>query len=339
MKEGQKHILIIRFSALGDVAMTIPVVYSAARQYPDVQFTFATRPFFSRLFINPPSNLSVFVADTQGEYNGWLGLLRLIKTLNRLRVTHVADLHNVLRSWVVSTAFRLKGQRVAMVSKGRIARQCLLSHRLAFTMSYILRYQKVFSRLGCPAEMTFKSLFEAKTIEPPIRVEENAIGVAPFARYENKTYPLDNMKKVVRCLAQHGFTIYLFGGGEREKTILEGWASDKDHCISLVGKYSIEKELSIMSRLRVLISMDSANQHLASLVGTRVVSLWGSTTPACGFAPYAQTAEDSLCMKFPCQPCTIAGSNKCKTHTYMCLHQLSPELIVEHVMKILSQNP
>ncbi len=335
MNEREKHILVVRLSALGDVAMGIPAIYSVARQYPNVKLTVVTSKFFSRLFLNSPSNISIEIADTKGEHKGFMGLMRLIRTLDKLGITHVADLHNVLRSWVITSFFALKGKKVAMVNKGRMERRRLLSHHQSIASeNYVRRYEKVFARLGYPAENTFTSLFEGiKDVRLPLKIEENAIGIAPFARYENKTYPLEQMKRVVKELSDRGIHTYIFGGGESEKAVAEQWAGEFELCTSLVGKYQIEEELAIMSQLDVLISMDSANQHLASLVATRVVTLWGSTTPVCGFSAFSQSPDDALCLAFPCQPCSIAGSKKCRRGDFACLREISPELIVENVVE------
>ncbi len=333
MTKRQKHVLIIRLSALGDVAMIIPVIYSVARQHSETQFTVVTRPFFSRLFINSPSNVNIFSVNTKEEYKGIKGLFRLTRDLSKLGVTHVADLHNVLRSWVLTATFRLKGKHIAIVNKNRGERLRILSHnQITATKSYILRYQEVFARLGLPTRLTFKSLFEGiDEVKTPIEISSNGIGIAPFARYDNKTYPLIQMKNVVQELSKLEYNIYLFGGGEYEKTILEQWEKDIPRVISLVGKYQIEEELAMLSRLKVLISMDSANQHLASLVATPAIVLWGSTTPACGFAGYNQKEDNFLCSHVSCQPCSIAGSNKCKLHSMECLKRISTEEIITKV--------
>ncbi len=330
-----ENMLIVRLSALGDVAMTIPVVYSLARQYPDLRLTVLTSPFFARLFIGAPKNITLLTADTKGEHKGVTGMLRLIKMLSQQGFTSVADLHNVLRSWTIGAFFRLKGVPVAMVDKGRKERRRLLSHtQTTPSRSYILRYADVFGKLGYPVDVNFRSLFDGvHSPETPVEVAENSIGIAPFARYYNKTYPLPLMKQVAEELTRRGLKVFLFGGRGREKETLDSWERDIPGCVSVAGKYPIEQELAIMSRLDAVISMDSANQHLASLAGTRVVSIWGSTTPACGFTGYGQKEEDALCLNLECQPCTIAGAPRCRLGSLKCMKSLTVDMIVEKTTK------
>ena len=106
------HILIIRFSALGDVAMTVPVVYSLAQQYPDVRITMLSRPFARQLFENIAPNVNFMEADLKAEYHGVKGLNALYRRLVAKQFTHIADLHNVLRSEYLRMSFNLGRYRV-----------------------------------------------------------------------------------------------------------------------------------------------------------------------------------------------------------------------------------
>ncbi|MDE5805406.1 MAG: glycosyl transferase family 1, partial [Paramuribaculum sp.] len=112
-----KRLLTLRLSALGDVAMTIPAIYSLARRYPELQIDVVTRPFFARLFINRPANVSLIEADFSGSNKGIGGMWRLLKKLSKLHPDMVADLHNVLRTWQIDAWMRLRGVRVKMVDK------------------------------------------------------------------------------------------------------------------------------------------------------------------------------------------------------------------------------
>ena len=99
-----------------------------------------------------------------------------------------------------------------------------------------------------------------------------------------------------------------------------------------VGRTSVlAAELELMRGLDVMLSMDSANMHLASLVGTRVVSVWGATHPYAGFLGWGQRAEDCVQKDLPCRPCSIYGSKPCRYGDYRCLNSITPEEIVKAV--------
>lgn len=326
-----KNVVILRLSALGDVAMTVPVIYSVARQYPDVRFTVVTRPFFRRVFINSPSNLSFIEFDAKGRHKGFGGLMTLIKELKRQRFSAVADLHDLPRTRLIRSVLRLTGSSVAVVDKNRRGRKSLTKGKQReFQQNYVDRYAAVFARLGMPVELDFKSLF----------VEEGkrcGVGIAPFARYKTKTYPPEMMEKVARELTSAGVDVTLFGASGQEQGELERWVERNPKLKSLAGQLPIEEEIREMSRLRVMVTMDSANMHLASLVGTPVVSVWGATIPQCGFLGYRQSVEDAVRVDLPCQPCSVAGLPECPLGHTACMRQLQPQQIVVKIQKIYNQ--
>lgn len=327
-----KRILVIRLSALGDVAMTLPVVYSLARQYPRLQIDVLTRPGFAPLFADKPENIRLHTPELQGRHKGLIGMCRLLKELRALHPDGVADLHNVVRSWLIDAFFVLAGKRVAMVDKMRADRRRVLRGQ-GRQPNFVERYADVFARLGFPVRLDFRSVFSSPR-QPVVPVRHPAIGIAPFARYANKTYPVEQMRQVAELLARDGYHVYLFGG-RQEARLLEQWQSETGRCTSLAGRFPLSDELSLLSCMDVVLAMDSANQHLASAVGTRVVTVWGSTTPACGFLGYGQREADALCLHLPCQPCSIGGSRKCKLHNRACLRQITPETIATKIKQLI----
>lgn len=314
-------VLILRLSALGDVAMTLPVIYSVARQYPDAEFTLLTRPFFRRLFIDAPSNLKFEeFADTS-----FGGLLRTIGRLRKQGFTAVADLHDMLRTRLIRRS--VVAARIAVVDKARSRRRELTRDKSReFQPSYIERYRDVFASLGFQAELTFRSLFaengEARA----------GVGIAPFARYQTKTYPPEQMEQVARELTDRGLPVFLFGARGGEADELQQWAVRNPKLTVLAGTLTLEEELRRISRLRLMVSMDSANMHLASLVATPVISVWGSTIPQCGFMGYRQSVADALVLDLPCQPCSIAGLPECPLKTTACLKNMSPLTVAEKII-------
>ena len=322
--------LIIRFSALGDVAMTVPAIYSLATRYPDLNIDVVTRPFFARLFVNAPANVNVIGVDFKKDYKGVGGMLRLLRRLVQLKPDCVADLHNVLRSWIIDRYFRLRGVKVVMVDKMRGKRSELFRTGQP-QPSFIDRYAKVFAELGYPVSLTFKSLYQNHSPALPFEPKHPAIGVAPFARYSNKTYPEGQMREVISKLTAGGYHVYLFGGRGTEAARLKEWAAATSGCTSLAGEYPLEDEIALMGAMDAMVSMDSSNQHMAALAGTPVISIWGSTTPACGFMGYGQEAGRAVCLNIECQPCSVGGAPECPKRHFDCMRKLSPDTIVEKI--------
>lgn len=308
--------------------MATPVAYAVARRNPDVEFTFATKAAFGKIFINPPRNLHILPVDL-ADYTGPMGPLRLYRTLAATQPDTVVDLHNVGRTWMVDSIFRIKGKRVFMVDKMRASRAQVLAG-IGEHPSMISRFVDTFRMAGLDVDELKPVGKDLKAA--PIHTSKPKVGIAPFARYTNKTYPPAMMKQVCNMLADEGCVVYLFGGRGAEASLLETWERPDGSIVSLAGKYSMARELEYMAAMDIMVSMDSANQHLASWAGTRVLTIWGSTSPACGFRPLNQQEDDSLEHLMPCHPCTIAGSEKCKNGKMECLTKLAPEYIVSEIL-------
>lgn len=330
MKHCQpRHILVYRISALGDVAMTIPAIYSCAKKWNMVTFHVVTASFCAKMFVNTPTNVVLHPVEKP------IGTWQLLRIIRKMNIDAVADLHNVLRSWVVDAMFLLKGKRVRMLKKNRGERHAILKEGKDSKRPFTLRYFDVFERLGLPCEPNFSSLFDA--LPPlPVKIEkgnERWIGIAPYARYENKMYPLEQMQQVVHLLTEHKDSrLFLFGSRGEQAEMLKHWDRQSPRIHSVAGRFSLREELALMAYLDVMLSMDSANQHMASLVGTRVVSVWGSTTPACGFMGWHQKESDIICANIDCQPCSIGGSKHCHSNNLACMKALSPEMIVAKIL-------
>lgn len=334
-------ILVIRLSALGDVAMTIPAIYSVARSFPQNTFHVLTSELCGKVFVNSPPNIKVYPFSNYKNQH-LFGTLRLLMYIRRIPVDIVADLHNVLRSWIIDAYFKLRGKPVVMLDKQRAQRRAILNHRDLSSVPYTSRYFDVFARLGMECEANFSSLFlDNRPILPNGICKQQKmvwVGIAPFARFKNKTYPLEQMRSVVLLLAaMDNIEIFLFGSRGEESELMSTWCRDFNHVHCVAGKFSLDKELSFMAHLDVMVSMDSANMHLASLVGVRVISIWGSTTPACGFLGWKQKETDSLVVQSLCQPCSIAGGNKCRYNSLHCLTAIQPIDIVNKIKSTIKR--
>lgn len=318
-----KQLLVIRFSALGDVAMLVPIVKQLALAYPNWHITMLSRQQTASLFKDMPNNVHFVGADLKGKHKGIKGLNLLLHDIHYQQFDAIADMHSVLRSKWLCWRMRVIGKRVATLCKGRW-QKWLLTHT-AYNKPLLptaQRYLHVFQQLG------FSLSLSSATLSQPSR---RGYGIAPFAAHKGKIYPLDKMEVVVRELTKSGEPIYLFGAGKKEKEVLDAWEKKYNNVYSLVGKYSMDEEIVFMRNLRLMLTMDSANMHLASIAGTRVLSIWGATHPHAGFLGWGQKAEDCVQRNdLICRPCSIYGNKKCKFGDYRCL-DISPESIVKRI--------
>lgn len=349
-------VIAVRFSALGDVAMTIPVLYSACLCYPLTRFVMVTRPQMTGMFVNAPANLVVVGVDTKtGQYAGLSGMRRLMADLAaQYSPSALIDLHDVLRTKALRLFARMRGLKVATINKGR-------SHKRALTRRYAkvmlpltssrARYREAFYKAGYPIDLKFDGLYgdgghapdaDYAAITAPKPQGLNWVGIAPFAAHEGKIYPLDKMERVIAMVAERGdCRIFIFGGGGREQEVAEGWEAKYPGVTSLAGKrYGFKAELALLSHIDVIATMDSANMHLAALTRTPTISVWGATHFYCGFKGWRQSEGDMVQLPLPCRPCSVFGNKKCYRGDMLCLTGIRPDAIYDKIAaKLMTQTP
>jgi ADP-heptose:LPS heptosyltransferase len=334
-----KHILVIRLSAMGDVAMIVPVLQAFSEQYPNVKITVLTRSFFTPFFKNLP-NVAVFSADVNGKHKGVLGLYKLSKELKAIGIDAVADLHNVLRSKTLK--FFLFGKQFIQIDKGRVEKKALVSgesfHQLKTTHQ---RYADVFKKLGFVLDIkspTFpkRSKLKNKTQVIVSNDTKKWIGIAPFAAHEGKMYPLDLMEKVIESLSKD-YKVILFGGGKHEMKVLNKLENTFKNTINVAGKLTLSEEMDVISNLDTMLSMDSGNAHIAAMLGIKVVTIWGVTHPFAGFAPFNQPEDFAIVSNrnlFPEIPTSIYGNKYPESYREVS-RSIAPETIINKIVSIV----
>ena len=290
------------------------------------------RPLFELL----PSNVHFIGADLKGRHKGLLGLNRLIRDIHYEDFDCVADFHNVLRSFVLRTNCRMLGQQVAIIDKGRKGKRALTRQKdkvLVQQATSFERYATVLEQLGFPIKPQFIKLDYSSFCETQKAPHETWIGIAPFAKHPAKVYPLEKMEQVIKALSQReDTTVFLFGGGEEEKQQIENLCAKYPHVKPAYSQQGLKGELALMGQLDVMLSMDSANMHLASLVGTRVVSVWGGTHPYAGFLGWNQNSEDCMQLNLSCRPCSVYGNKPCLRGDYACMIGITASQILEKLV-------
>ncbi len=332
-----KHILIIRLSAMGDVAMTVPVIRAFTQQYPEVKITVLTRTFFEPFF-RDINNVSVYKADVKGEHKGLFGLWRLARALKKLEIDAVADFHNVLRSNILK---RFLKAPFYQIDKGREEKKALVSGKLFKPLkSTHMRYAYVLERIGYKIDLSSpsfpKPIVLDEVLQAYIPKHRPSIGIAPFATYESKVYPLELMQKVIEELSQL-YTIVLFGGGEVELERLDAIDKTYENVVSVAGKLTLEEELNLMSNLDLMLSMDSGNAHIAAMLGIKTLTIWGVTHPYAGFAPFNQPEDYCLLSdkaKYPLIPTSIYG-NKYPEGYQNAAESIPVDTVIEKVRSIV----
>jgi len=332
---------------MGDVALTAPVIHSVLESHSNLEITFLSRGFFEPLF-NKSNQFKFKSADLKSKHKGVLGLRKLFKELKQEKFDAVIDLHDVLRTKILRSFFKLSGTPVFTIDKGRSEKNNVVSKKkpLEELKHMQQRYLDVFGKAGIESKLKKDAFLSVKVDHKVFTfcqtlTEEKTIGIAPFAAHWTKEIGTDKLAKLVYYLTtERKFNILLFGGGEKEKQVLESFSKNYKNTQSIIGQFSFEQELMLMHKLDAMIAMDSGNMHLASLVNTKVVSIWTATHPYLGFSPYqnkkhyVQVSTTDL----PCRPCTVYGKVKTKEQeecAKKAIKNITVEMIIEQVDLIL----
>ena len=350
MAENKRHfrnVLVMRLSVLGNVAMTIPVLYPVCKANPDTRFIMLTKKWPASMFHDRPANLKVVDFDVNENHSGLIGLLKMAAQLHKLYdIDAVADLHNVSGTWIIDAYMKLHGAKIARLDREKPKRRALVNHKSNEPVTPIHeRYRNAFRQLGFEAPDNFTHLYEGRdwpTSPIVLNKEEGQrwIAVSPFSSHKGKAYPLELMEQVIAELTKHeNYRIFLMGGGKSEKIALRPIARKYKNVVSMAEvKHKFIDEYALLGNCDLMLTMESANMHLASLVDLQAMTIWGPTSPSCGYLGYNQVEEDDIQLDMDCRPCSITGDKPCRYGDYRCLKNISPEYIVQHVIEAVEYN-
>jgi ADP-heptose:LPS heptosyltransferase len=346
-----KKLLILRFSAMGDVVLLLPVVKAVVQTYPDVEVTVVTRPKFAPFFYDI-ERVIAFPADVDYTYNGLFGMRDLFRTLIRKASYDVViDMHDHIRTMFLRTLFKVFGTDVIVFNKGRAEKKAFSrkENKVVTPLPHTIdRYCEAFARAGFPVKVQdppFFSLNESIRAvasdwlaQKNLRKAEKWIGIAPFAMHASKIWPLENYSVVIEnVLKRTPAKFFLFGGGAREVKYFENLKQKfPGKCEVVAGQLKIRQEVALMQQLDVMLCVDSSNMHLAALSGIPLVSIWGGTHPDVGFSPY-RNGEESIIQidrrELPCRPCSVYGRETCYVGGFPCLTRITAEGISEKILQ------
>lgn len=337
-------VLVIRNSALGDVVLMLPVLRTVLNQYPSLEIVVLTRREFAPLFDGIP-HLSTVQADFKGKHKGTLGIYQLFKDINNQHsIDAVADMHDVIRSGLLKAMYAARGVKTTTIDKGRKEKKELINGKLKQDLKHTcIRYADVFNRLGFPIQDLNLDYSPSSGNEHLINSLDlnnpgiKHIGIAPISKHALKNWPLSYMQELMNSIeSSNKVRFYLFGG-KSDESVIGNLLGKSSHHVNLAGKYSLKEELAIMAKLHFMLSMDSANMHLANEAGCKVISIWGATDPVAGFSAFHQPASHYIFIptsQLSCRPCTIYGKGSCHRKDLACLHQLKPQMVFDRLRSL-----
>lgn len=316
--------------------MSLHALRALRNTYPDLKITVATKARFARFYSVIP-DVDILQLPPDGSFKS---LMALVRAARESGTDCVADIHNTLRGKFIRNVMCLYGAKIAVLDKMRPERRRLVSRNhggLVPMRHNVLRFCDVFARLGFPVPEPSVSRVRNKI--PAAFGEKTGrwAGFAPFASTCMKIYPEEGRRRLVEQMAGEFDKLFIFTGPGREKEFALEMAFSYPNVVSVFGNTDIWGEMDLMSNLDIMVTMDSSAMHMASVVGTPVVSVWGATHPAAGFYAYGSDPDKTAVqVDLDCRPCSIYGEGKCRRGDFKCLSSISPEMIMEKVRQVLS---
>ena len=340
------RVLITCFSSISNVAAIVPQLYGLTRDYPEHEFVVLSRSFLRPLF-DKINNITFVGSDIRGAHKSPIGIYRLFKELKALRPDVVLDMQRSWRTKMITRLFILSGTKTLAIGFASAEQKRLIkrgAEKYHPIPTIFDRQARLYAKIGLKVNDSFCKLYEP-SIEQKDKITKlygekqgQWIGIAPFSIARGKTLPFRKMKNIIMHFDKQPNTkIFLFGAGEMENELLSDWQSLYENVYAVYTNLQLDDELALMNRLDVMVSMDSANMHLASLMAVPVVSVWGATHPYSGLLGWKQSIDNCVGVDFSCRPCTAHSDRKCKYGDYRCLESLHSSKIIEVIERNLEK--
>ncbi len=320
------RILIVRFSSIGDLLLTTPLLRALRTRHPRAQITYVVRDDMAETLRHNP-HLSEVVAWARGTPLG-----DLARRLREVPWTHRLDLHGSLRSIALR---RLIGGSWTTYPKHRVRRALLIrtGRRLGGNLGPVAeRYFAAATGLDVvpddgPPEFFFPVTAQrdadAFLADHGLGHDRTLVALAPGAAHATKRWPMAHWQALVRRLRTSSDMVVLGGGAERAlgDALVEAGAGA---VANAAGTFSLSGSAALLKRARVLAGGDTGVTHLATAVGTPVVALYGPGVVEFGFFPYHARAQ-VLQRALPCRPCSAHGGQSCPLGHHKCLVDILPD--------------
>ncbi|MCK4427490.1 MAG: lipopolysaccharide heptosyltransferase II [candidate division Zixibacteria bacterium] len=341
-----EKILVIRFSSLGDIVLTTPVVKSLNQKFPESKIFFLTKSQYRDLLKNDPNIFSLIKFDPVEKHKGVLGFLRLVKELKTFNFDLMVDLHTNLRSFFIR---HLLKTRIKIKYDKRWLTRFLLVHFKFFKVKpthTVDSYLKALKKIDVnSSEKDPKIFLDQKSenfskdffIEKKIEKDDIVVGIHPGARWETKRWSEEKFAKVCQILSQKAKLKIILLGDQKDQEVIERINSHtEDQKLFKAVDLPLNKFMSLIKRCDGFITNDSGPMHIASALGVPVVAIFGPTHPRLGFSPMG-SENMVLTANVKCSPCSLHGEKKCYKKSRFCMDLIEPEMVTDAVERILKK--
>jgi len=327
------RVLCVRFSSIGDVLLTTPLVRALKRRHPDAELFFVTKRAMAPLVSENP-NIAQVIALEPGE-----GITQFARRVRAVRPTHGLDLHGSLRSSALRLLVRC---RWTSYSKRKLARTTLIATKLNLYKGMVPVAERYFEAAraldvhpdGGPPEFALSAAARERVahwLDGHGLATKPFAALAPGAAHATKRWPIEHWRLLAARLERMGYGLVVVGGPDDQD--LARHLGSK--AVNAAGEFTLQETGACLARATVLVSGDTGVMHMATGVGTPVVALFGPTVRAFGFFPYT-TRVVVLQREMSCRPCSAMGTERCPLGHHRCLVDIAPDEVAAAVQRLVA---
>lgn len=322
-------ILIIRFSSIGDIVLTTPVIRCLQQQLEDkIELHFLTKNQYKSILTSNPHISKVYEIEKSTN--------EIIKELTSEQYDYIIDLHKNLRSKRVIRKLKVLSFTFEKLNYQKWLMTAFKINKLP-KIHIVERYLDAIKPLGVENDGLGLEYYipENEVIDLKNLPETHQYGYVSFAigaQHNTKRLPLEKMCKI---LQQLNLPVVLLGGKEDEEDAEFIQKTVGEKVFSGCGKFNLNQSASLVQQSKVLLTHDTGLMHIGAALGTSIVSVWGNTIPTFGMYPYYPKHPEKFVIiennELSCRPCSKIGYDKCPKKHFNCMNELDDKKIVKEI--------
>lgn len=325
--------LIIRFSSIGDIVLTTPVIRCLKKQHPNAEVHFLTKTVFATIVENNP-----YIDKLHLLASSWETMIHMLKIE---KFDYIIDLHNNLRTFRIKKALRIKSY-----SFNKLNIQKWIYTNLKWNMMpdvhIVDRYMETVNSFSVENDLEGLDYFipqkdEVALKDIPTAQHAGYIGLVIGAVHGTKKLPVDKLKKLCTDLKH---PVILIGGKEDAEIGNQIASVDPVKIYNACGKFNLNESADLVRKAKLIITHDTGLMHIAAAFKKSIISVWGNTVPEFGMYPYYGSAMIQNIKienkELSCRPCSKIGYKKCPKGHFNCMNKLSVDKIIDTSRTLLN---
>lgn len=317
--------LIIRFSSIGDIVLTSPVVRCLRNQFPEAEIHYLTKKRNADLLVANPYIDKIQLLDDS--------LSAIIQELKKEKYDYIIDLHNNIRSMSVKMALQTKSFSFHKLNINKFLLTFLKintlpngQHIVDRNLATLKHFNVINDGKGLDYFINPEDEFPLE--ELPVSFRQGYIALVLAGTYTTKKMPVEKYRSLIM---QSNYPFVLLGGKNEQSMAASILSWNTGNVVDFTGKLRINQSASLIKNARLVISNDTGLMHIAAAYHKKILSVWGNTVPEFGMSPYLPgIGSEILEIKgLTCRPCSKLGYNKCPKGHFKCMYDLSENHIID----------